>query len=900
MIGNKVLVRAGKFKGGKLPYVNYVGQIKPADMPQIVWYGAFGNDGTGDGSISAPFLTFDAALDAFSTTTHKWILKTDLTVYGDADAAPYIDDPADRVYLDPTKADDSGDGLTAATAKKTYAAAKTVLGSSARSAIHCIGSFTLTDVIDARIQGEAGSVLTYDASPSAPTPAVIYAAGGDNTNAGGIADNGAGVLIVAARSSITSNSIIMRSTDNGATWSAIANPWTATADSAFRVSYGNSVFIVGGLGAGKILRSTDQGLTWSEVTIASSRTTKKLIFTGSLHVAFMQKVSAPVAPEIYTSPDGATWTQRTSAWADPLTSVFVDCASDGAGVVMAVGASGAAGRAQISSDHGATWSDISATINPGGVLDTVAFGNGTWTVFSNAAGVPKCFQSVSPSAAWTERTGIFEFPANQVQIARYSDSLGGVVFTQSDGNPGGLRARLLTPTASTFLFSFLTQLPMDIRFVTDSGVEYGFIVGNPYLGLLQRQIERFVATYGNIKADCANIELDVSKSAVAIRNTKIANMTIQPTTGVGITSADGCSLLRNKVVSADSAAIVHAGAVLTMSRNVVKGSTPAFIAGAAENIGDISIKQNIFAGGLSMLNTGGTDKEVIQDNIIEGGFSASELVTVKSNIRGVVVNSTSQSVISTIPPIFVDTTDYFLSRIALGQTVDSPLISRSAFSSFVYNSETFKDDFGPYRAFTALVQTVYKRAFALPRFSGNALSEDVENVAALLKSIRGKPDVSNRPQGRLEIISWTSKSVNAEVREFVSYMEKQTDLEVYLDYDWSGKVPDSVTINGAHSAGTYEINIQPQDIPVGTIINLFSKNQIVTQRYPRAGDATKLVLDDVLSGGLTNGQGIPIAYIQGAGVFVYVPNRPRKNLRVFSRRRDTYSGMSYTFVRKAE
>lgn len=80
--------------------------------------GDFGNDGTGDGSISAPFLTFGAALDAFATNTHKWILKTDLSVYGEAAAGQYVDDAADRVYLDPTKANDSGDGLTAATAKR--------------------------------------------------------------------------------------------------------------------------------------------------------------------------------------------------------------------------------------------------------------------------------------------------------------------------------------------------------------------------------------------------------------------------------------------------------------------------------------------------------------------------------------------------------------------------------------------------------------------------------------------------------------------------------------------------------------------------------------------------------------------------------------------------------------
>jgi hypothetical protein len=107
----KVLVKAGRFEGGKLPYVSYVGQIKPADMPRILWWGAYGNDATGDGSINNPFATFDKALSVFSNVQHKWILKTDLSVFGDSGPGPYIDNPADRVYLDPTRG-----RMTAATA----------------------------------------------------------------------------------------------------------------------------------------------------------------------------------------------------------------------------------------------------------------------------------------------------------------------------------------------------------------------------------------------------------------------------------------------------------------------------------------------------------------------------------------------------------------------------------------------------------------------------------------------------------------------------------------------------------------------------------------------------------------------------------------------------------------
>lgn len=899
---NKVLVRAGRFQGGKLPYVNYVGQIKPADMASIVWYGAFGDDTTGDGTISTPYETFAKALAEFSTITHKWVLNTDLTVYGESEPAAFIDDPADRVYLDPTKADDSGDGLTAANAKKTYAAAKTVLGSSGRAVIHCIGTFTLTDLIDAPIQGEVGETLTYDAASSYLATEVVSSSGGKFLKAIVLST---GTIIAIGDN--TAAARLYRSTDGGVSWSQPTLPglWvTGRFISDIQKSAADQIVCVSNMSVSDLIASDDDGVTWTSYSIGHTTGWSKCVHTGT-HWLLMNSENETIGGNrIYKSPDLVSWTAISTSAAAGWAYIAIE--SDGNGKVVICGRkTSTTPCAQYSTDHGSTWTDISASIgvgaNTGGAICAdVKFENGKWYIIQDTISVALYF-TTNPSGAWSSMSDAFNIShldsLRGVNLS-WSDLLGGFIYAQTTslGNEIGVLNETSYTAITTSIGGYDNNYGL---LVFGSGQSQKVIIlGKDSSG--NAKIKLVGLAPSNVRATVTNIQADTARQIQSSAGVDLNNITAEPTAGIAVVTLEDAKIMRSRIVSADEKAISHAGNTIKLKRCIVKGVLPSSLQATAAATGDVEIVQNVIAGGMNLDNVAGTDKETIQDNIIVGNFSATELVTVKSNVSGAVVNSTSQSVVSTIPPIFVDTTDFFLSRIALGQTVDSPLISRSAYFTFTYSAATFKDDFGPYRAFTALVETVYKRAFLLPHFSGNALSEDVENVAALLKSIRGKPDVSNRPQGRLEIVSWQSKSVNSEVREFVSFMEKEKDLTVYIDYDFNGQAPDAVTIDGVHTSGTFELNIVPQDIPVGTVLSLFGKSQIVTQRYPRAGQATKLILDDVLSGGLVDTESVQVTYIQGAGTFVFVPSRPRKNLRIFARSRGSYSGMTYTFVRKAE
>lgn len=908
----KVLVKAGKFEGGKLPYLNYVGQIKPADLPRILWWGAFGDDATGDGTIGTPYETFQKALDEFSTTAHKWILKTDLSVYGEAGPGPYIDDPTDRVYLDPTRPDDSGDGLTPAAAKKTYAAAKTALSGSGRSVIHCIGSFTLTDLIDAPTQGEIGETLTLNAAPDytfaitdSQTTEDHYAA--IQTSSGALIVAGADPDVSAGASA---RGLIKRSTDGGITWSVISHPWNSVRALIYSIAEGGGVLIAVGifLTTNKVLRSTDDGLTWSEVTVAAgvALSTQGVAFSGTNFVIFGSEAGGGFANRVFTSPDGSTWTSRTCA--APSGHAMNAIASNGAGSVMITGrASGTVGSMQFSTDHGVTWvnypsvTGLGVGVNTGGAINyACAYASGKWWIFQDTIAT-SVYYSTSPTTLWAGMSDAVNMMAVNltrpaVQIG-YSIAAGGFIVPETDSLGGNL---MLVTDTSAVLFSSI-GLGFYDNFVslpfTHNGGNFVLIAGrtSSYGG----RTAILGMDSANIFSNVTNAKTHASIAAKFAPGISTSFLSSEPTAGKAVYSAYGCEFQGCKVVSADDSAMTHSGDIFKARRNLIKGTIASIVNGTAAAQDDIAITQNTIIGGVTLNNAGGTDKELIQDNIIEGNFAAAAATTVQSNIRGAVVNASGLSKISSINPLFADEIDYELSRIALGQSIDSPLAKRSAVYSYLYDSVTYPDDFGPYRAFVALVQTSYKRAFLLPKFSGNALSEDIENAAALLRSINGVPDVSNRPEARLEILSWSSKSVDAQVREFISFIERERNMqcELYIDYDES--VLDDIEVDGVHTSGTFEVNIQPKDVPVGAVLSLFGKLRYVVQRYPRSGEATKLILDDVLSGGLSDGQAIEIEQLQGAGTFVFVPEQRRQNVRVFSRRRDTYTGMKYTFARKA-
>jgi hypothetical protein len=75
----------------------------------------------------------------------------------------------------------------------------------------------------------------------------------------------------------------MRSTDDGATWSAVA---ATEANNWFGVAYGNGVWVASaGDGTNRVMRSTDDGVTWSAVAATEANDWRSVAYANGVWVA---------------------------------------------------------------------------------------------------------------------------------------------------------------------------------------------------------------------------------------------------------------------------------------------------------------------------------------------------------------------------------------------------------------------------------------------------------------------------------------------------------------------------------------------------------------------------------------------------------------------------------------
>jgi len=650
----KVLVRAGKYQGGKLPYLSYVGQIKPADIGRIVFWGPEGDDTTGDGTHATPYETFDKALEVFSTIQHKWILRTDLGVYDEA--GPYITDPADRVYLDTAGGNDANDGLTAGAAVQTYGAAKTALTGSGRSVIHVLGSVTLSDVIDAPTQGEIGETLTYNAIPSNYSESVLFTGtAAENRILSKCAVKTGTHLAVCGYNTSTIAPIAMRSSDNGATWTTVEPAWTNGIPNSAATD-GSIIVVSKSQGASntQAAYSVDNGATWSLVTIVSGGSGIDVVWSGSLFVMVVFSGGF----KVYTSPTGAVWTLRSA-------SAYGVIATDGNGVVVNYTANG-----QISNDGGLTWAAAQSLPDQ---AYSIAHGGNRWYAFTFSSAVA-CYTSDDPSAAWTLNTVTFDYSSRRVDVCKYSNALSGVVVYQENLSAGSGRLRVVRIGESFAIGN--TSIGLDgyppgmVSY--QSGSDELIVVAGSNGVSQERAIAVIIAAYGNFLNDAVNMTLDSANSAIVAPSISVTNVTSEPVSG---NAAQGWqnSEIQRCLLKSLAKAIVLSGNSGKISRSVIVGTSAAEVNGVAAAQDDIEVTQNVIIGGLALNNSGGTDKELIRDNIIEGGFAAASPVTVRSNIRGGATGVSGISKVSGVAPVFSDEVDYFLSRIAFEDTADSRL-----------------------------------------------------------------------------------------------------------------------------------------------------------------------------------------------------------------------------------
>lgn len=227
----------------------------------------------------------------------------------------------------------------------------------------------------------------------------------DQTNSGarswtGVAMSSDGTKIIAADNTDTSAKLY-RSTDSGATWSAVTNGGSAFAKRWRRVaSSSDGTILLASEHTGALWYSINSGSNWTEVTAAGTGNT----WTGVAMSADGSVMAAVANPSDFwvSTNTGSTWNNPTGL--DSAAPVDIAVSSDGTKMAAVVFAGGAG--IYTSSNSGTTWTERTTGLGTGswpGFWASIAMSaDGTKLVATRAFGDP-IFTSTDSGLNWTQR-----------------------------------------------------------------------------------------------------------------------------------------------------------------------------------------------------------------------------------------------------------------------------------------------------------------------------------------------------------------------------------------------------------------------------------------------------------------------------------------------------------------
>ena len=182
-----------------------------------------------------------------------------------------------------------------------------------------------------------------------------------------IATNGSGTWIGV---SMDGADRTMRSTDDGANWTAI-DP-TLGMDQYMSIAYGNSVWVaVTKNGATRSMRSTNNGTSWTGVNTPSNEDWNDVAYGNGVWIGVAETGGLRI---MRSTDDGSSWVPfpapEANAW---------ESSAYGNGVWVSVSSNGT-NRVMRSTDDGLSWDPVTVTE---GAWKGVAFGNGAFVAVSS-------------------------------------------------------------------------------------------------------------------------------------------------------------------------------------------------------------------------------------------------------------------------------------------------------------------------------------------------------------------------------------------------------------------------------------------------------------------------------------------------------------------------------------
>ena len=252
---------------------------------------------------------------------------------------------------------------------------------------------------------------------------------------------GNGVWIAVAVTTSTTQAV-MRSTDNGTTWSAITGT-PAPVGGWYSVAYGNGVWIAVAQTTSTtqaVMRSTDNGATWSAITGTPAPLGNgwySVAYGNGVWIAVSYFTASATQAVMRSKDNGATWSAVTGT--PPPSGNGWRSVAYGNGVWIVIAETSSTTQAVMrSTDNGVSWSAVTGTPAPSGNWwYSVAYGNGVWiAVAATTSTTQAVMRSIDDGVTWSAFTGT---PNPSPAIGWYSVAYGNSVFVAISGSTTAMR-----------------------------------------------------------------------------------------------------------------------------------------------------------------------------------------------------------------------------------------------------------------------------------------------------------------------------------------------------------------------------------------------------------------------------------------------------------------------------
>lgn len=773
------------------------------------------------------------------------------------------------IYRAPVTGNDSNSGLTELLPKKTQSAAESAAGSTNK--IRIIESCTINDTINKPTEVKRGVSVNLESPLS-----VIVDNWSSVTTSGFAAGDAVNDVVwsqftkkfIAVGGQATTQKIAHSADGDVFTQYSPATPNAGVAACVFSDETAKRIYV--GTTFGNVLVSTD-GVAFTTITPSSARRIYGFARDENSGVI----VAACGAGHIYRSIDnGQTWTSfqiapitvdfKGIAWS-PSQKRFVMSASDTSGFPML-------GQLWYS-DDGYTWS-----IGTGHTTNLVVFNRVIWSrslnkfIVRGTNGINK-FVTSSDGKIWQDAATstvnmldiLFEIPETGAILASYS--VGQKIRYSYDAD---------SSTEVTTGSSFGGGSP--------SGGAYSPILGRAVIGGAGGIIVKSSAYTTQILADVAGFNI----RAVIYGGVKLHNCTMQYflSASAGV-STECCRVKSGGFLDSD-----------VQSHSASLFEAPVEIVCQPAASGNLVLRNNTFAGAVTLTNTSETYNETIQENVFEKGLvSAFNVLATGGNMRGGYSNVILDGVTND-DPNFTDEVDYIPNREIAGYPADSILVAAS--TAYV-NTLGQPRDVGAWSFREENLTFKYRRHFQILKPSK---SDSIKFIKHLVTSANptagGKPSVVNIPQAAWEELVLAYGSVNTEQKgnlrnqfEFLEYMQTQEMLDIQISWDGADAIVGEINLTATAQVGDPMITVAETDVEPGRKFVWFGTTYTVLRV-----SGNRLILDRDILDEIPNATEVPLVSPTGYGEYTMILEKdPTTSLNHFAQT-DYRRGMTLRMARK--